>query len=34
MGFETLLGYLYLEGNVDRLKEVLNMAYDALCNKK
>ena len=33
-GFETLLGYLYLEGNVDRLKEVLNMAYDALCNKK
>ena len=33
-GFETLLGYLYLEGNVDRLKEVFNMSYDALCNKK
>ena len=33
-GFETLLGYLYLEGNMDRLKEVLNMAYDALCNIK
>ena len=33
-GFETLLGYLYLEGDVDRLKEVLNMAYDALCNKE
>ena len=33
-GFETLLGYLYLEGNEDRLKEVLNMAYDALCNKE
>ena len=29
-GFETLLGYLYLEGNMDRLKEVLNMAYDAI----
>ncbi len=29
-GFETLLGYLYLEGNADRLKEVMNMAYDAL----
>ena len=33
-GFETLLGYLYLVGNEDRLKEVLNMAYDALCNKE
>ena len=32
-GFETLLGYLYLEGNVDRLKAVLNMAYDALCSQ-
>ena len=31
-GFETLLGYLYLEGNMDRLKEVMNMAYVALCN--
>lgn len=31
-GFETLLGYLYLEGNMDRLKEVMNMAYGALCN--
>ena len=31
-GFETLLGYLYLEGNTDRLKEVMNMAYDALCD--
>ena len=29
-GFETLLGYLYLEGNTDRLKEIMNMAYDAL----
>lgn len=33
-GFEALLGYLYLEGDEDRLKEVLNMAYDALCNKE
>ncbi len=31
-GFETLLGYLYLEGNMDRLKEVMNMAYNALCD--
>lgn len=31
-GFETLLGYLYLEGNMDRLKEVMNMAYVALGN--
>ncbi len=30
-GFETLLGYLYLEGNMDRLKEIMNMAYDAIC---
>ena len=32
-GFETLLGYLYLEGNIDRLKEIMNMAYDALCSQ-
>jgi ribonuclease-3 family protein len=33
-GFEALIGYLYLEGKEDRLKEVLNMAYDALCNNE
>ena len=26
-GFETLLGYLYLKGNFDRLKEIMDMAY-------
>ena len=30
-GFEALIGYLYVSGEEDRLKEVLNMAYDALC---
>ena len=33
-GFEALIGYLYVSGEEDRLKEVLNMAYDALCNKE
>ena len=33
-GFEALIGYLYVSGDEDRLKEVLNMAYDALCNKE
>ena len=33
-GFEALIGYLYLEGKEERLKEVLDMAYDALCNNE
>ena len=33
-GFEALIGYLYVSGEEDRLKEVLNMAYDALCNNE
>ena len=26
-GFETLLGYLYLKGETERLEEILNLAY-------
>lgn len=26
-GFETLVGYLYLDGKVERLEEILNFAY-------
>ncbi len=32
-GFEVLIGYLYVSGDEDRLKEVMNMAYNALCEK-
>ncbi len=29
-GFETLIGYLYLDRKTQRLQEVMNMAYNAL----
>lgn len=33
-GFETLVGYLYLSGETDRLKELLEIAYNAIVNNK
>lgn len=29
-GFETLIGYLYLQGETKRLSELMEMAYDAV----
>ncbi len=29
-GFEALLGYLHLSGNIDRLNEVMKAAFDAV----
>lgn len=29
-GFETLLGYLYLDGKLERLEKLMEMAYEAI----
>ncbi len=29
-GYETLLGYLFVKGDIHRLMEILNMSYDIL----
>jgi len=33
-GFETLVGYLYLSGEDERLSYLLNLSYDAVLNNK
>ncbi len=32
-GFEALLGYLYLDGQPERLNEIMDMAYDVIDKK-
>ena len=33
-GFEALLGYLYLIGNMDRLTEIMQIGYEAIASKE
>lgn len=33
-GFEALMGYLHLAGETERLNELMNIAYEAVCDSK